>query len=604
VKQVPNRIPVLDPQRSSFALFRVALGFLDGSQRKRVKRAGVAVALVSILDLFGVLLVGWMAGAAFARVQGISDLRIPLVGRVSDSTLIILGLIGIALLIVRSVVAWLLNRRTLRFLAGCESDIAVAFLDRVQHAPFESMSALTTQSVIEGVRSGALSLVSVIMNCLLAFAELSLIGVMALFLIFVDPILFALVCLIFAATFVLHAKVTAPLIHRFNRETSLGALEVNEVLAEVTGLSREERLYDLRNWSQSRLRIAEGRYAGGAANSNSWYQFPRYVLELSMVFAMVAMIVSVALRGGSPRVVATTTIFVVASGRILPSLLRLQSANSATVAAVGLFAPAESLVCLPRAEISSTVPASRSIERPLQPPSIRLSNLSYRYPSSYRDVLSGIDLEIPAGRRIALVGNTGAGKSTLSDMLLGLIEPQSGSIEWIVDDTDGIRVGFVSQDVFLSNRSIAENVAIGQEPDDIDEDRVWDALRSARVDGVIRAMPEGIWSIAGERGSRVSGGQRQRLGIARALFRNPSLLILDEATSSLDATTESEIGAVLDELHGKVTIVVIAHRLATVRDADVVVVLDHGRLQATGTFAEVIERVPNLAQNAKLQGIT
>ncbi|MEI7624166.1 MAG: ABC transporter ATP-binding protein [Actinomycetes bacterium] len=600
---MPNRTPVLDPQKSSFALFRVALGFLNGSQRKRVKRAGVAVAMVSVLDLFGVLLVGWMAGAAFARVQGISDLRIPLVGRVSDTTLIVLGLVGVVLLIVRSVVAWLLNQRILHFLAGCESDMAVTFLDRVQNASFESMSMLSTQSVIEGVRSGAHSLAAVIMNSLLAFAELSLIIVMALFLVFVDPILFALVCLVFAVTFVLHSKVTTPRIHRFNRETSLGALEVNEVLAEVTGLSREERLYDLRSWSQSRLRLAAGRYAGGAANSQSWYQFPRYVLELSLVFAMIAMMASVAMRGGSPRVVATTTIFVVASGRILPSLLRLQSANSATLASVGLFAPAEAILDLPRAEFSPTIPASRTIEKPLQPPSIRLSNLSYRYPSSTGDVLSGITLEIPAGRRTALVGNTGAGKSTLSDMLLGLIEPQSGSIEWILDDSDGIRVAFVSQDVFLSNRSIAENVAIGREPGDIDEERVWDALRSARVDDVIRAMPDGIWSVVGERGARVSGGQRQRLGIARALFRNPSFLVLDEATSSLDATTESEIGAVLDELHGKVTIIVIAHRLATVRDADVVVVLEQGRLQATGTFDEVIERVPNLAQNAKLQGI-
>lgn len=600
---MPAPPPVLDPKKSSFALFRVALAFLNRSQQKRVKRAGVAVAMVSVLDLFGVLLVGWMAGAAFARVQGISDLRIPLIGRVSDKTLIILGLLGVALLIFRSVVAWVLNRRILHFLAACETDMAVSFLERVQHAPFESMSMLTTQSVIEGVRSGAHSLAAVIMNSLLAFAELSLIGVMALFLVFVDPILFALVCLVFAATFALHAKVTTPRIHRFNRETSLGALEVNEVIAEVTGFSREERLYDIREWTQSRLRTAEGKYAGGAANSQSWYQFPRYVLELSLVFAMIAMMASVALRGGSPRVVATTTIFVVASGRVLPSLLRLQGANSATTAAVGLFAPAEGLVLLPRAEISTMVPAARTIELSLQPPTIRLSNLSYRYPSSTRDVLSDITLDIPAGHRTALVGNTGAGKSTLSDILLGLIEPHSGSIEWIADGSDGISVAFVSQDVFLSNRSIAENVAIGIEPDAIDEEKVWEALCSARVDDVIAAMPNGIWSVVGERGARVSGGQRQRLGIARALFRNPSFLLLDEATSSLDATTESEIGRVLHELHGAVTIVVIAHRLATVRDSDLVVVLDQGRLQATGTFDEVIERVPNLAQNAKLQGI-
>ena len=599
-----DQTPVLDPHESSLSLFRVAITFLSRSQRKRVTRAGVAVALVSLLDLFGVLLVGWMAGAAFARVQGISELRIPLFGRVSDGTLIVLGILGIVLLIVRSVFAWILNRRILRFLAGCESDIAVTILDRVQIAPFASISMLTTQSVIEGVRSGAHSIASLIMSCLLSFAEIALIAVMAIFLVFVDPILFALVCLVFACTFLLHSRVATPRIHWFNQELASGGLEVNEVVAEVVGLSREERLYDLRGWAQSRLRVAENRYASGTANAQAWFQFPRYVLELSLVFAMIAMMGSVAIRGGSPRVVATTTIFVVASGRILPSLLRLQSANSAIAAAVGQFTPAEVLLGLPRAEGSTSVPASRNIEVPLHPPGIRLTDLSYRYPSSAREVLSGIDLEIPAGQRTALVGNTGAGKSTLSDILLGLLEPRSGSIEWTVEDSDGIRAAFVSQDVFLSSRSIAENVAIGSNPDSIDEDRVWNALRSARIDDVVRAMPEGIWSVVGERGARVSGGQRQRLGIARALFRNPSLLVLDEATSSLDATTESEIGKVLDDLHGHVTIVVIAHRLATVRHADVVVVLEQGRLVATGSFDEVIERVPDLARNARLQGIT
>lgn len=595
--------PILDPQKSPLALYRVAVTFLDRSQRKRVNRAGLAVALVSILDLAGVLLVGWMAGAAFARVQGIDTLRIPLIGRVSDTTLIVLGVVGVFLLIARSVVAWVLNRRILHFLARCETDMAVSFLERIQRAPFESISMLTTQSVIEGVRGGARSLAGVIMNCLLGFAEIALIAVMAMFLVFVDPLLFALVCVVFASTFVLHAKVATPRIHRYNTEFARAAVDVNEVVSEVVGLSREERLYDTCSWSQARLRSADGVYAQRAADAQAWHQFPRYVLELALVLAMIAMAASVALRGGSPRVVAATTIFVVASGRILPSLLRLQSSNAAMAASVGLFAPAEALLSLPRAAVSTAIPAAHGIDTTLRPPTIRLSDVTYRYPTSTADVLRGVDLVIPAGRRVALVGSTGAGKSTLGDMVLGLIEPLSGSIEWAVEDSRGIRAAFVSQDVFLSNRTIAENVATGLERDDIDEERVWQALRAARVDDVIRALPHGIWSVVGERGARVSGGQRQRLGIARALFRDPSFLVLDEATSSLDATTESEIGAVLDELHGRVTIVVIAHRLATVRHADVVAVLEHGVLVASGTFDEVLARVPDFARNARLQGI-
>lgn len=594
---------MLEPGSSSWTLYRSALSLLDHPLRRRVSRAGIAVATVSILDLAGVLLVGWMAGAAFARVQGISSLRIPLFGRVSDTTLIALGVVGVVLLIVRSVVAWLLNRRTLRLLAVCEVELARSLLDRVQRAPFESISMLTTQSVVEGVRGGARALVMVLTNCLMSFAEIALISVMAAFLVFIDPLLFVLVCLVFAGTFVLHSRVATPRIHRYNSDFAAATVEVNEVVSEVVGLSREERLYDTRALAQSRLTDAETVFARRAADAQSWQQFPRYVLELALVLAMIAMAVSVALRGGSPRVVAATTIFVVASGRVLPSLLRLQTAIAGVSAGVGLFGPARELFALPRSALPTFGPMAVTADTSLRPPGLRLEGVTYRYPSSPRDVLHGVDLVVPAGRRIALVGSTGAGKSTLGDIMLGLLEPAAGSIEWTVDGERGVRAAFVAQDVFLTNRSIAENVAVGLQRDRIDEQSVWSALRAARVDDVVDAMPDGIWSVIGERGARVSGGQRQRLGIARALFRAPSLLVLDEATSSLDATTESEIGVVLDDLQGLVTIVVIAHRLATVRHADLVVVLDHGRLVASGTFDEVVARVPDFARNARLQGI-
>jgi ABC-type multidrug transport system fused ATPase/permease subunit len=230
--------------------------------------------------------------------------------------------------------------------------------------------------------------------------------------------------------------------------------------------------------------------------------------------------------------------------------------------------------------------------------------VTYRYPLANEDALHEVSLSIPAGRRTALAGSTGAGKSTLADVLLGLLEPSSGEVRWLAGDDSRVRVGFVPQDVFLTSSSIAENVALGIERDAIDLAEAWEALASARLQHVVEAQMDGIWTAVGERGVRLSGGERQRLGIARALYRRPSLLILDEATSSLDASTEHELTSVLADLRGTVTTVVIAHRLATVRDADLLIVLAGGRVRATGSFAEVVAADPAFARAASLQGLS
>jgi ATP-binding cassette, subfamily B, bacterial PglK len=166
-----------------------------------------------------------------------------------------------------------------------------------------------------------------------------------------------------------------------------------------------------------------------------------------------------------------------------------------------------------------------------------------------------------------------------------------------------VRFGFVPQDVFLTSRSIADNVALGTPPDAINLADVWAALTRARLDRVVNEQPNGIWTNIGERGVRLSGGQRRRLGIARALYRQPSLLILDEATSSVDASTEHELTLVLDGIRGRVTTLIIVHRLATVRDATLVALLTNGSVQATGSFDEVAAADPSFARAVRLQGL-
>jgi ABC-type multidrug transport system fused ATPase/permease subunit len=207
------------------------------------------------------------------------------------------------------------------------------------------------------------------------------------------------------------------------------------------------------------------------------------------------------------------------------------------------------------------------------------------------------------------VGSTGAGKSTLADVLLGLVDPSGGLIRiGGLPPHDAVHrwpggIAYVPQAVGLLNADVRRNVALGIPDQLIDDDRVWEALDRARLGEFVRSQREALAGLIGERGTRLSGGQRQRLGLARALYSNPQLVVLDEATSALDALTEQEITDALRDLTGRVTLITIAHRLATVRDADQVAYLEDGRLIALGSFDDVRESVPAFDAQAQLLGL-
>jgi ABC-type multidrug transport system fused ATPase/permease subunit len=210
---------------------------------------------------------------------------------------------------------------------------------------------------------------------------------------------------------------------------------------------------------------------------------------------------------------------------------------------------------------------------------------------------------------VAIVGSSGAGKTTLVDLLLGVIEPDSGTIgisgltpKLVVSKWPGA-IAYVPQDVAISNGTVRENVALGFPARVATDELVWGAIDLAQLRTFVSELQSGLDSQVGERGARISGGQRQRLGIARALFTKPKLLVLDEATSSLDGQTEADISDAIQGLKGSVTIVMIAHRLSTVRNADLVIYLHEGKILAQGSFEDVRNSVPNFDNQAQLMGL-
>jgi len=235
---------------------------------------------------------------------------------------------------------------------------------------------------------------------------------------------------------------------------------------------------------------------------------------------------------------------------------------------------------------------------------IDVEGLSFSYARTTRDALNNVSIHIRRGEAVGLIGSSGSGKSTLVDILLGLLEPISGRVR--IDGNDihqNLRgwqdqIGYVPQSIFLTDDTLRRNVAFGLPKDKIDDDAVRSAIRSAQLEEFVASLPDGMETVVGERGVRLSGGQRQRIGIARALYNNPDVLVLDEATSSLDTETEHGVMQAVQALQGDKTVIIVAHRLSTVEYCDRLYRLENAQIVDEGTFSEVTSRTKDLPRDA------
>jgi ATP-binding cassette, subfamily B, bacterial PglK len=346
-----------------------------------------------------------------------------------------------------------------------------------------------------------------------------------------------------------------------------------------------------------RRRLARARYLRSTAKV-----LPRVALETGLVLFILAFLgVSVLLQGGALEALPVLGLFGYAAVRLQPSLNEVLNAlNSLKFVGPGIDLLYDDLRLF---ETGGRVQEPDVDPLPLRH-ELRVRSAAVRYPETDSDALADVDLTVRAGQFVGIVGPTGGGKTTLVDLLLGLLEPRVGRVEVdgqdLRDHTDAwhASLGVVHQDVFLADASLRRNIALGVDDEHIDEDRVREAVALAQLEGFVAALPDGLDTFVGERGVRVSGGQRQRLAIARALYRRPSVLFFDEGTSALDTPTEALLMEGLERLRGERTIIAVAHRLSTVRSCDQVVLVDAGRIVDVAPFAELADRHGHLLHAA------
>jgi len=340
-----------------------------------------------------------------------------------------------------------------------------------------------------------------------------------------------------------------------------------------------------------RFRTHSDRLATTAANLSLIDQVPRQLFELLAVVALLTLAAVMVWEGRSARaLVPMLGLFATVAFRLLPSVNRMLSSrqtlhfHTVTIQEIARELATEERGPAPAAD-RGLLPFARAIT---------LEAVTYAYPGGHEPALREVSLRIPHDASVGFVGGSGAGKSTLVDVILGLLPPTAGRVCVDGRDVRGAlrawqsQVGYVAQSIYLCDDTIRANVAFGVPEEEIDDAAVRRALRSAQLDAFVDALPDGLQTHVGERGVRLSGGQRQRIGIARALYRDPQVLVLDEATSALDIETEKEVMAAVNSLHGAKTLIIVAHRLSTVADCDILYRLDRGRVTQSGSVSEVI----------------
>ena len=337
---------------------------------------------------------------------------------------------------------------------------------------------------------------------------------------------------------------------------------------------------------------------------------PRLFVETATITVMLGVFIfALSSDRQTSELTAVLGLFAVAGLRLLPSANRILTAINQIRESSTLFEK----LCREYATLSELIGSTDRPEPPLPAAiksSITLDEISFRYPGQDQDVLKDISLTIPSGQSLALVGPSGAGKTTLADIILGVLSPTAGAV--LIDGQEiparskawRAHVGFVPQVITLTNDTLRRNIAFALPDSEIDEARIARAVRLSHLEDFVSELPDGLDTDVGERGIRLSGGQRQRVGIARALYHDPDLIVLDEATSALDTATESEIAQAIDELRKEKTMIIIAHRLSTVRNCDRLAYLEDGRLVAVGGFGELVEKSREFKAMVELSGIS
>ena len=502
------------------------------------------------------------------------------------------------------------TKRILNFLSDRGSDTASNLVDKLLGEPLTSIHSRDSHDIEYAIGAGLSAITLGVLGLVVTvLSDLTLVLVLFFGVFTIDPLI-ATTTLLFlggggvAFYAMLHNKARI-----LGATTARMNIAINGKISEVLSLYREISVRNKRSYYADEIRKMKRSYSDALAEQTFMPNISKYAMEISLIISIVIVSAIQFLSNDAVRATASLAVFLAATSRLAPALLRIQQSLVQIQTNIGIAEP--TLLILRRAEGLNPVARDNEFHDPNYSefvPSIKIENISFNYPDSNLKVLNNISLEIAEGTFVAVVGPSGSGKTTLIDILLGMHEPLSGTVQISgLPPSEAIfnwpgAISYVPQSVRLINGTIRENITFGFPKESNSDLLLENSIRSASLEEFVSGLSDGVETLIGKNGIGMSGGQAQRIGIARALFTNPKLLILDEATSALDNETEVDISKSISQLKGKVTLVVIAHRLSTIRKADKVVYLDKGNLVIEGTIDDVRRAVPSFEVRSEASG--
>ena len=607
-------------QNSLLGTLKRSLNVLEKKDRRFLALILLISSLFTLLDLFAIGLVGLLGALSVSGVQSqvptgraLQVLEFMNLDQFSfQNQVCILGLVTVFALLIRTIVSATLMKRVFSRLAKKGSEISSDLFGQINELDLSQVKQIGMVNIVTGLNAGVNSMVLGVIGTSIAIgSELVLLLVMMFGLFIIDPASALLILLFLVAGALTINFFLTKKIRGLSTEEARLNIESDEDAREFVNSFREIRVYGKSEKFHSKYSDRRTELSNVIAELTLMPNLTKYYVESAVIILAIMFSAFQFVINDAKQAIASLGVLILVSTRVVPSLLRIQQSS--------LFIKRSAAVASKTLDLATAIafnPNSKKFYESKKLPHegswsamIELNKVSFRYSDSSVDQLTDISLKISEGEFVAIVGPSGAGKSTLVDLILGILTPSKGAVfisgmtpEQALKANKG-KVAYVSQITSLINGSLLENITFEREIDVNGRLNLDRALKGASLENLIESLDRGLETTITDSENLMSVGQRQRVGIARALFVNPTLLIMDEPTSALDAQTERAISDSINTLRGKSTIVVIAHRLSTITNADRILYLDNGMILHEGTFESLRATVPNFDEQARLLGL-